>query len=258
MPFSSSRMISSFFLRSCSQKNLASDKRAAMTFSLPATMVLPPSLAFRLVTSRKWFDSFLPWRSEKHFWCVFIDVVRHSAGTARNDLSNSPMSTVGHSVRPAFSAASASSSTSVRCASLASACAPSLMRRRTRGGIEHDLVLLQLLLVVGEARHLERLVAEEAMAARFLAGLDAGDLERHHLAVEQQHDRMQRADPAQLGAVVELGVEAHRLRPGEIEDRLAQHLVDDLAGGAARLVDARDVEVALLLVLDDLRLVDAT
>ena len=128
--------------------------------------------------------------------------------------------------------------------------------RRTRRGIEHDLVLLQLLLVVGKARHLERLVAEEAMAARFLAGLDAGDLERHHLAVEQQHDRMQRADPAQLGAVVELGVEAHRLRPGEIHDRLAQHLVDDLARGAARLVDAGDVEVALLLVLDDLRLVD--
>ena len=143
MPFSSSRMISSFFLRSCSQKNLASDKRAAITFSLPATMVLPPSLAFWLVTSRKWFDSFLPWRREKHFWCVFIDVVRHSAGTSRNALSNAPISTVGHSVRPAFSAASASSSTSVRCASLASACAPSLMRRGARGGIEHDLVLLQ-------------------------------------------------------------------------------------------------------------------
>ncbi len=69
-------------------------------------------------------------------------------------------------------------------------------RRGARGGIQHHLVLLELLLVVGKARHLERLVAEEAMAARFLAGLDAGDLEGHHLAVEEQHDRMQRADPA--------------------------------------------------------------
>ena len=40
-------------------------------------------------------------------------------------------------------------------------------------------------------------------------------------------------------AAVELGVEAHGLRPGEVQDRFAQHLGDDLARGAAGLLDLR-------------------
>ena len=31
--------------------------------------------------------------SEKHFWCCFIDSIRHSAGTARNASSKLPIST---------------------------------------------------------------------------------------------------------------------------------------------------------------------
>ena len=67
---------------------------------------------------------------------------------------------------------------------------------------------------------------------------------------------MQRADPAQLGAVLDPTIEAHRLGPRKAEDRLAQYLGDDLGRGPARLLDLRDVVVALLLVLDDLRFAD--
>ena len=59
--------------------------------------------------------------SEKHFWCCFMEGIRHSAGTARNASSKWPIRTVGHSVSPAFSASSASSSTSASLCLAASA-----------------------------------------------------------------------------------------------------------------------------------------
>ena len=92
------------------------------------------------------------------------------------------------------------------------------------------------------------------MALRGVACLDAGDLERHDLAVEQAKDGLQRPDPAQLRAILQAPVEAHRLRPGKADDHLAQRLGDDVGGRAAGLLDAREIVIALLLVLDDLGL----
>ncbi len=123
MPFSSKCIGSRWRFRSWSQKNLASDNRARITFSLPLTISAPPSAAIRFDTIRKRlaslpvFGSF----SEKHFWWFFIAVVRHSPGTARNSASKVPIRTIGHSVRPAFSVSSASSSTSSSLADLATA-----------------------------------------------------------------------------------------------------------------------------------------
>jgi hypothetical protein len=51
-------------------------------------------------------------RSEKHFWCDFMDVISTSAGTDRKARSKLPMRTTGHSVRPAFSVSRLSSSIS--------------------------------------------------------------------------------------------------------------------------------------------------
>ncbi len=121
-------------------------------------------------------------------------------------------------------------------------------------GVEDHLVALQAPLVVGEARDLEGLVAVEVVTARCISRLDVGDLEGHHLTVKHTHDRMQRTDPAQLGAIVEGAVEAHGLGPGKSDNGLAQHLGDDLGRRPARPLDACEVIVALLLVGDDLRL----
>ncbi len=264
--------------RSCSQKNLASLSRAAITFSLPATISLPPSLAFRLATSRNLLASFLERgsRKEKHFWCVFIEVVRHSGGTSRNDLSNVPMSTTGHSVSPAFSASSALVLDEGELGVLGKLVRLRSDRLGAAASVEHDLVALQALLVVGEACDLERLVGVKAMTARRVAGLDAGDLERHDLAVEQQCNRTQWTNPPQrlfwsdvsalivsqvLTGVIDYEVRLlppHGLGPRKAEDRLAQNLRDDLRRRAARLLDAGDVIVALLLVADDLERPRAT
>ena len=95
MPASARRHLVERRFRSCSQKNLASESRAAITFSLPAMICSPPSLGVRLDTSRNLLAS-LPVRgcfSEKHFWCCFMDSIRHSAGTSRNASSKLPIST---------------------------------------------------------------------------------------------------------------------------------------------------------------------
>ncbi len=133
MPPKAIAISSSGRFRSCCQKKRASDSRAAITFSLPATIAAPPSLAIRFDTSRNRFAS-LPVRgafSEKHFWCCFMEVIRHSAGTSRKASSKLPISTSGHSVSPAFSASSASSSTRASLCSLASAraCSPMIAAR---------------------------------------------------------------------------------------------------------------------------------
>ena len=253
MPPSATAISSSGFFRSCSQKNLASDRRARITFSLPAMISLPPSLACRLVTSRNLLAS-LPERgclSEKHFWCCFIDSIRHSAGTARNASSKVPISTVGHSVSPAFSLSSASSSTSASLCSLASACAWLAISAARALASRITLCVSRPLGVVERALHRERLVAVEAMPARGVAALHALDLERHHLAVEQADDGMQRPHPGGPARAP-----AHRLRPRELGRHRRHHLGDDLLGRAAGLLEAGDVVVALLLVLGDLGVLD--
>ena len=116
---------------------------------------------------------------------------------------------------------------------------------RALGGGQQRLVGLELLSVVLEARHLEPRVAVEAMSLRGVAGADAIDLDRHDLAVDHADDRVQRANPGQCARAPAL-----RLRPGELADHVRHDLGDDLARRAARLLDARDVVVALLLILD--------
>jgi hypothetical protein len=89
----------------------------------------------------------------------------HSPGTDRNASSNVPISTVGHSVRPAFSASSASSSTSSSLALLGQRAACSAIHE-ARSGRQQHLAPRELRAVVLEILDLERLVAVEAMAAR--------------------------------------------------------------------------------------------
>ena len=260
MPFSSSRMISSFFLRSCSQKNLASLKRARDHLLVAGDDGLAAVLRFQIGNEQEVVRQLLAVPQREAF------LVRpHRARQALGRHGEERLVELSHQDRRPLGEAGVLGDKRV----VLDEGELGLLRERVRAfvdgsraarAVEDHLVALQGLLVVGEARDLERLVGEEAMPARRSAGLDAGDLERHHLAVEQEHDRMQRPDPAQLGAagVIERPVEAHGLRPGKADDRFAQRLGDDLVRGAPRLVDARDVVVALLLVLDDLGVLDAT
>ena len=249
MPASALAISSSGFLRSCSQKNLASDSRAR-----DHLLVAGDDLPCR----RPWRSGSTPagtcWRA-----CPSADAsARSTSGAASWTASGTrpappgtprrsvPISTVGHSVSPAFSASSASSSTSASLCSLASAraCSPISAARSAASRI--TLCALEALGVVRRALHLERLVAVEAMPARLVAALDVLDLERHHLAVEQADDRMQRPHPRRLARAP-----AHRLRPRELRRHRRHHLGHDLLRRPARLLDLDDVEVALLLVLDD-------
>ncbi len=99
--------------RSFSQKNLASDSRARTTRSLPATTAVPPSLATMLLTSRKQLLSAASpgRRTTKHFWLARMVARITSGGMSRKPSSNRPISTTGHSTRPATSSSRPSSST---------------------------------------------------------------------------------------------------------------------------------------------------
>ena len=98
--------------RSLSQKNAASDRRAASTRWLPFRIVAPSSGASMLATVTK--PSIRPvagFRADRNFWCSFIEVCSTSGGSDRNRSSITPISGTGHSTRPAISASSASSGT---------------------------------------------------------------------------------------------------------------------------------------------------
>ena len=69
-------------------------------------------------------------------------------------------------------------------------------------GVEHDLGLPELALIIVETPHRERLRREESMAARLIAGREAADRKRNHirlLGLRPKHgdDRMQRPHPGQ-------------------------------------------------------------
>src|SRR3546814_1794936 len=72
----------SFVFLSCSQKNFASASRAASTFSLPATIALPPSFASMLATQMKLGASFPveEYLKAKYFW--FTRMVRSEEHTS--------------------------------------------------------------------------------------------------------------------------------------------------------------------------------
>ena len=121
-------------------------------------------------------------------------------------------------------------------------------------GIEHDLGLAELVHVVGEPPHRERLRREEAMSARLVAGGDAVDVERHDVRVlglrsEGGDDGMQRPHPGERAGLLRLRAPAHRFRPREMLDNVGQNFADDVERRTARLLDHRDVKVALLVGL---------
>ena len=120
------------------------------------------------------------------------------------------------------------------------------------GRLEDHLLCFQRLPVVGEALDHDRLAAaEEAMPARGIAARHPFDLEGHDLAVEEAEDRLHGAHPARRALAP-----AHGLGPGELAHHLRHQLGDDLGSGAAGLMDRGDVIIALLGILDDLRVLD--
>jgi hypothetical protein len=60
---------------------------------------------------------------------------------------------------------------------------------------------------------------------------------------------MQRPHPIERAGHFRLLAPAHRFRPGKALDHLGQHLADHLDRGAARFLDYRDIEIALLVGL---------
>ena len=113
-------------------------------------------------------------------------------------------------------------------------------------GVEHDLGPLQARDVIVEALDRDRPRRMEAVAIGDVAGLDAVDLEGHHLGVlglgaEGAEDRMQRADPAQRAGLGRGLAPAHRLRPGEGPDHRRHDLGDRRDRLLAGLLDHGDV-----------------
>ena len=107
---SSGARLSSVRLRSSFQKNLASERRARSTRSLPATMARPPSAASVLATTTKRGASAPPASSSaKYFWFARIVAVITSGGRSMNAASIRPISGTGHSTSPVTSLRSASS-----------------------------------------------------------------------------------------------------------------------------------------------------
>ena len=174
-----------------------------MTRSLPATIALPPSTASMLATRMKRLASLAVCgsRSTKHFWLLRMVARITSGGIARNASSNAPISTTGHSTRPATSSSSPSSSTSSKPCAKARFFASVEDRLLAPLRIEHDLGLVELGDVVVEAAHLDRRGRHEAVAARGVARRDAVDRERHDLGLlglrpERGDDRNAAAAPS--------------------------------------------------------------
>ena len=132
---SSGSRLASVRLRSSFQKNLASERRARSTRSLPAAMAAPPSGASVLATTMKWGANTPPASSRaKYFWCARIVAVITSGGRSMNAASIRPISGAGHSTSPATSSRSASSGTTFKPSDAASFPAPSaIVRCRSAG-----------------------------------------------------------------------------------------------------------------------------
>ena len=127
--------------------------------------------------------------------------------------------------------------------------------------IEHDLGFFEPGDIVLEMPRLERLRRHETMAARGVAGRDTIDCERHDVGVlglgpERRDDGMQRPHPGERARACRALAPAHRLRPRKGADHERQDFGQHVDRGAARLLDQRHVEVALLGVLLDRRFCD--
>ena len=69
------------------------------------------------------------------------------------------------------------------------------------------------------------------------------------LRPESGDDGMQRPHPGQRAGLRRRRAPAHRFRPGKAFDDRGQNLADHVDRGAARLLDHRDIEIALLVGL---------
>ena len=93
------------------------------------------------------------------------------------------------------------------------------------------------------------------MAVGRLPGFDAGDVELHDLRLfglgaEGRDDRMQRPHPGQRAVPRGALAPAHLLRPREGANDKRNDFRDHVDGGTARLLDQRDIEIALRVALD--------
>ena len=158
--------------RSASQWNPASDKRARRTRRFPATTAPPPSAVSMLETTMNLSARDpSPLRQTKYFWCVFTTAVSTSSGSSMKPGSIAPINGVGHSTRPVTSSAKPSSSFNE---------SPPLPRASGRdagsgpplGGVQNNLGLKQLLLVIGKVGDREWLGRQEAVTRRAVAHRD--------------------------------------------------------------------------------------
>ena len=91
-----SKRLSSFCLRSVSQKKAASARRGRITFSLPEITCAGSfdSMFDTVMKLGSSLPSFITW---KYFWCSFIEDTSASGGTRRKSSSNEPANATGHS-----------------------------------------------------------------------------------------------------------------------------------------------------------------
>ncbi len=121
-------------------------------------------------------------------------------------------------------------------------------------GVEHHLGLVELLHVIGEPAHRERLRREKAVAARLVAGGDAVDGKRHDVRIlglrpERGDDRMQRPHPGQRAGFLRRAPQRIDFGHGKVLITVGQNFADHVERRPARFLDHRDIEVALLVGL---------
>ncbi len=109
-------------------------------------------------------------------------------------------------------------------------------------GVDQNVGVVQLLLVILEATHFDGAFAQEAVAARDIAALHARKGERHHFAIQRTHDPVQRAHPADCAAG-----KAHGFRPWQFGKRFRQNFRQHFRRIAALARDHGDIEFAFAI-----------
>ena len=156
-----------------------------------------------------------------------------------------PISTTGHSARPDTSSSRPSSS--IQSSPSAKAFCFIVVQDDAAAlvGVQHHMRIMQFLDVIVEAADLDRPLRQEAMAIGRASAFDACEGERHDLAVAActtmacsgRTQRTGRARPA------------HGFRPGQFRERLGKDFRQHSAVGRPARLIARDIELALAVVL---------
>ena len=197
MPPSATAISSSGFFRSCSQKNLASDSRARITFSLPAMISLPPSLATQVGHQQELVGELARARMlEREALLVLLHRQHQALGRHRQErLVEAAHQHVGPFGEPGVLGQQRLVLDQRQLVLLGQRVRLLGDQRRARLGVEDHLVRLEAAWR-SRARPSPRTARCRGSDARaWCRRLDALDLERHHLAVEQADDRVQRPHP---------------------------------------------------------------